>query len=53
MLVGVSCAQSTPDFNAAQTEGVKFLAELVKIDTSNPPGNEVRAAEYIKNVLAV
>ncbi len=52
MLVGVSCAQSTPDFNAAQTEGVKFLAELVKIDTSNPPGNEVRAAEYIKNVLA-
>src|SRR2546429_8171838 len=52
MLVGSSCAQSTPDFNAAQNEGVKFLAELVKIDASNPPGNEVRAAEYIKTVLA-
>ena len=44
--------QSTPDFNQAQTEAVKFLSDLVKIDTSNPPGNETRAAEYIKNVLA-
>src|SRR5439155_15307951 len=28
------------------------LSELVKINTSNPPGNETRAAEYIKGVLA-
>jgi acetylornithine deacetylase/succinyl-diaminopimelate desuccinylase-like protein len=45
-------AQQSPDFTAAQTEAVKFLSELVKIDTSNPPGNETRAAEYIKGVLA-
>ncbi|HEY2114920.1 MAG TPA: M20/M25/M40 family metallo-hydrolase [Candidatus Angelobacter sp.] len=45
-------AQQSPDFAAAQTEAVKFLGELVKIDTSNPPGNETRAAEYIKGVLA-
>ncbi len=51
MLVGLSCAQA-PDFTAAQTEAVKFLSALVKIDTSNPPGNETRAAEYIKSVLA-
>ncbi|HEX4604299.1 MAG TPA: M20/M25/M40 family metallo-hydrolase [Candidatus Angelobacter sp.] len=44
--------QTAPDFTTAQTEAVKFLGELVKIDTSNPPGNEVRAAEYIKSVLA-
>jgi acetylornithine deacetylase/succinyl-diaminopimelate desuccinylase-like protein len=44
--------QPAPDFTAAQTEAVKFLGELVKIDTSNPPGNETRAAEYIKGVLA-
>jgi acetylornithine deacetylase/succinyl-diaminopimelate desuccinylase-like protein len=44
--------QATPDFTRAQTEAVKFLSDLVKIDTSNPPGNETRAAEYIKNVLA-
>src|SRR5712692_5179659 len=47
-----ACAQATPDFNAAQNEALKFLGELVKIDTSNPPGNEARAAEYIKSVLA-
>src|SRR3954465_7079161 len=45
-------AQQSPDFTAAQTESVKFLGDLVKIDTSNPPGNETRAAEYIKGVLA-
>ena len=45
-------AQQAPDFTAAQTEAVKFLSALVKIDTSNPPGNETRAAEYIKSVLA-
>src|SRR5215469_10093901 len=50
--VGPAFAQSAPDFAAAQNEAVKFLSELVKIDTSNPPGNEARAAEYIKSVLA-
>src|SRR5437764_13451273 len=44
--------QSAPNFDQAQTEAVKFLSDLVKIDTSNPPGNEARAAEYIKGVLA-
>src|SRR6185437_11272010 len=47
-----SVGQAQLDVTAAQTEAVKFLGELVKIDTSNPPGNETRAAEYIKNVLA-
>src|SRR5579859_5075292 len=48
----VSVGQAQLDFTAAQTEAVKFLGELVKIDTSNPPGNETRAAGYIKGVLA-
>lgn len=45
-------AQASPDFNKAHDEALKFLVDLVKIDTSNPPGNETRAAEYIKSVLA-
>jgi acetylornithine deacetylase/succinyl-diaminopimelate desuccinylase-like protein len=44
--------QPSTDFAAAQAEAVKFLGDLVRIDTSNPPGNEARAAEYIKGVLA-
>ena len=52
-LAGLSFAQqSTPDFDQAQTEAIKFLSDLVKIDTSNPPGHETRAAAYIKDVLA-
>ena len=50
--LSLSAQQKGPDFTAAQDEAVKFLGGLVKIDTSNPPGNEARAAEYIKSVLA-
>jgi acetylornithine deacetylase/succinyl-diaminopimelate desuccinylase-like protein len=45
-------AQSAPNFAQARDEAIEFLGNLVKIDTSNPPGNETRAAEYIKGVLA-
>src|SRR5215831_4312008 len=55
-VIALSCfslgQQPSPDFNKAQDEAIKFLGELVKVDTSNPPGNETRAAEYIKGVLA-
>ena len=52
LLCSLSLAQTSPDFVKAHDEALKFLMELVKIDTSNPPGNEVKAAEYIKGVLA-
>jgi acetylornithine deacetylase/succinyl-diaminopimelate desuccinylase-like protein len=28
----------------------RYLADLVRIDTTNPPGNETRAAQYLKRV---
>ncbi len=34
-----------------ESEAAQFLAALIKIDTSNPPGNETRAAEYLKGIL--
>ena len=37
--------------DASRAETVRFLTDLVKVDTSNPPGNEVKAANYIKAVL--
>jgi acetylornithine deacetylase/succinyl-diaminopimelate desuccinylase-like protein len=40
-----------PDFGAARDEVAQMLSALVKIDTSNPPGNETKAATYIKQVL--
>jgi acetylornithine deacetylase/succinyl-diaminopimelate desuccinylase-like protein len=52
----LSCAgaaqRSSPDFAKARDEALKLLSDLVKVDTSNPPGNEARAAEYMKSVLA-
>jgi len=52
ILACLASAQSSPDFGKADAEALNFLTELVKINTSNPPGNESRAAEYIKGVLA-
>src|SRR5207237_10283618 len=43
--------QVTPDFAKNRDETVKNLQTPVRIDTSNPPGNETRAAEYIKSVF--
>ena len=40
------------DWDAAGEESLQHLAELIKINTTNPPGNETRAANYLKAVLA-
>jgi acetylornithine deacetylase/succinyl-diaminopimelate desuccinylase-like protein len=50
-LVATAAAQQL-DAQAAKQETVHFLQDLVRIDTSNPPGNEIKAAEYVKGVLA-
>lgn len=42
---------ATPDFDAARNEVVKILSGFVRIDTSNPPGNETKGAEYLKGIL--
>jgi hypothetical protein len=31
--------------DASRAETIRFLTDLVKIDTSNPPGNEVKRSE--------
>ncbi|MEE9217884.1 MAG: M20/M25/M40 family metallo-hydrolase [Acidobacteriota bacterium] len=40
-----------PDFRRASTEALKLLQELVRADTSNPPGNEVLAARILEEFL--
>ncbi len=32
-------------------EAVQHLRQLLRLDTCNPPGNEIRAAEYLGSVL--
>jgi len=44
-------ARTAIDFAAARSEAVRILQDLIRIDTSNPPGGETRAAEYLKRIL--
>jgi acetylornithine deacetylase/succinyl-diaminopimelate desuccinylase-like protein len=44
-------AQAPIDWKAVQAETLRHFRALVQIDTSNPPGNETRAVEYLKQVL--
>ena len=40
------------DWNAAEKEAGELLSHYLRVDTTNPPGNEVVAAQFWKEVLA-
>ncbi len=40
------------DWDAATDEAVALLREYLRIDTSNPPGNESAAVEFVSRILA-
>jgi len=39
------------DWNKAGPEAVGHFMELLRIDTTNPPGNETKAAKYLQSIL--
>ena len=57
LLVSVVCGLAAtpyaqaPDFAQARDETVALLQDLIRLDTSSPPGNETLAAEYVKRTL--
>ena len=40
------------DWESTAKESIEHLVNLIRIDTSNPPGNETQAANYLKDALA-
>ncbi len=55
-LVGAACAQAPAaryvlNADQAQSEAARFLTELIRIDTQDPPGNESKVAHYLESVL--
>lgn len=40
-----------PDMLQLTAEAQTWLTDLIRINTTNPPGNEMEAAKYIQNVL--
>src|SRR5260221_1785945 len=45
-------AEPALDFGAGSKEALGYLKELLRVDTSNPPGNERAAADILARVLA-
>lgn len=39
------------NWNDILEEAKKYLSELIQINTTNPPGNELLAANYLQNIL--
>ena len=40
-----------PDWPKVDAETLKHFTALIQIDTTNPPGNETKAVEYVAKVL--
>nr|WP_290668263.1 M20/M25/M40 family metallo-hydrolase [Ardenticatena sp.] len=40
-----------PNWKAVRDEVTRYLQDLLRIDTTNPPGNELAAAEYLAGLL--
>jgi acetylornithine deacetylase/succinyl-diaminopimelate desuccinylase-like protein len=51
LLFAVTCPAADIDWSRARAEAVQLLQELIRIDTTNPPGNERAAASHIQKLL--
>jgi acetylornithine deacetylase/succinyl-diaminopimelate desuccinylase-like protein len=48
------CAAAAVDDNVPLGERTRqYLVDLIKLDTTNPPGNETRVADYLKQVADI
>jgi acetylornithine deacetylase/succinyl-diaminopimelate desuccinylase-like protein len=50
-LAAIPAAQAPWDVAAIEAETMRHFQALLQLDTSSPPGNEIRAVEYLKKVL--
>jgi acetylornithine deacetylase/succinyl-diaminopimelate desuccinylase-like protein len=47
---GLAAEGSLPS-NALEQEAVSLLSRYIQIDTTNPPGNEIKAAQFFKEIF--
>jgi acetylornithine deacetylase/succinyl-diaminopimelate desuccinylase-like protein len=50
-VVGVRAQSAAPVWAAVEVEALRHFQALVRFDTSDPPGNEKPAADYLRQVL--
>ena len=44
-------AQAKIDWKALEAEAVALLSRYIQVDTTNPPGNEIKAAQFFKEIF--
>ena len=49
--VAPAAAQTPVDLDALQDEAVRWLQDYIGVNTMNPPGNEIRGAEFLAEIL--
>lgn len=52
LTIWVSAWAAEPDWSAAEKEAGDLLSQYLQVDTTNPPGNEIAAARFWKEMLA-
>jgi acetylornithine deacetylase/succinyl-diaminopimelate desuccinylase-like protein len=51
LTVGLAQSPAQPDWSRLQDETLRHYQAVLRLDTSNPPGNERLVAEYLKQVF--
>ncbi len=46
-----STSENTINWQEVGEETIARVRDLLRLDTRNPPGNEIRAAEYLHNLF--
>jgi acetylornithine deacetylase/succinyl-diaminopimelate desuccinylase-like protein len=52
LISSTALAQAQPDWKAVEEETLRHFQALLRFDTTDPPGNELPAADYIREVFA-
>ncbi|HTV02667.1 MAG TPA: M20/M25/M40 family metallo-hydrolase [Luteitalea sp.] len=50
-VVSVSTVSAQPSASSVADEALRHFQAILRLDTQNPPGNEVRVVEYLEGVL--
>src|SRR3954464_1053501 len=51
VLVSAAASAQTADWKSVETEALQTLQGYVRINTSNPPGDVTKAADYLTDIL--
>ncbi|MGD1068649.1 MAG: M20/M25/M40 family metallo-hydrolase [Bryobacteraceae bacterium] len=51
LLATIPLAAQTPDWPKVNEEAMRHFQALIRIDSTDPPGNETRIVDYLKKVL--